>query len=136
MRRRAFHTLVFWLALVVTAGCGSPVADTDPVPAAELLARLEAGTAPLILDVRTPEEFAAGHIPGAVNLPHTSLSERLGELGDDPDREIVVHCKSGRRAALAQAALGQAGFTRIRHLDGDMDGWLAAGLPVTAGAAP
>jgi rhodanese-related sulfurtransferase len=100
------------------------------------MARLDAGDAPLILDVRSPGEYAAGHIPGAVNIPHDALGVRLDELGADPDREIVVHCQSGRRAATAEQMLMDAGYTGIQHLDGDMAGWRSAGLPVEMDAAP
>ena len=90
-----------------------------------------------MLDVRSPQEYAAGHIPGALNIPHDQTAARLEELRPYQGREIVLYCKSGRRAGIAADVLAQAGFDRLRHLAGDMPGWSAAGLPVepAAGAA-
>ncbi|MDT8435230.1 MAG: rhodanese-like domain-containing protein [Gemmatimonadota bacterium] len=113
------------------AVAGAPVA----VEPAALRARLDDGDGPMILDVRTRGEFAAGHVPGAVLLPHDELAGRLGELPADPATEIVVYCRSGRRAAIAMDALRRAGYTNIRELKGHMPGWAAAGLPVTAAEA-
>jgi rhodanese-related sulfurtransferase len=117
------------LALSVLAaavsGCRAP-ASIEPGELAELIA---AGNAPLILDVRTPEEFAAGHLPGAHNIPHDQLAGRLGELGIAPDGEIVVHCQSGRRAAAAEQVLREAGYANVRDLSGHWQGWREAGLP-------
>ena len=97
---------------------------------AELSARLSSPTAPVILDVRTPVEFAAGHIPGAVNIPHDKLAERLASLKLPSTAEIVVHCKSGRRAALAESLLRASGYTNVRDLRGHMQGWRAGGFPI------
>jgi len=84
----------------------------------------------LVLDVRTPEEFAAGHVENALNIPHDRLAERLPEIQQFATAPVVVYCKSGRRAGLATELLAEAGFTNLRHLTGDMDGWIAAGYPV------
>lgn len=83
----------------------------------------------LVLDVRTPGEYGEGHVPNAVNIPHSELASRLSELNSSSDRPIVVYCKSGRRAGMAANVLQGAGYTDLHHLAGDMDGWKAAGLP-------
>ncbi len=83
----------------------------------------------MILDVRTREEFNQGHIPGAVNISHDELSSRLSELDSAPDRPIVVYCASGRRAGVAASLLVEAGYTRVLHLEGDMNAWHAKRLP-------
>ena len=62
-----------------------------------------------LLDVRTPQEFASGHIPGAVNIPVDDLRSRLGEL--PPDREIAAYCQVGQRGYLATRILRQKGFS-------------------------
>lgn len=103
--------------------------------AAALSARIESGSAPAILDVRTSEEFAAGHVPGALNVPHDLLAARLGRLGLDPAAEVVVHCERGGRAEAAERVLRDAGFTRVVDLEGHMQGWREAGLP-TSSAQP
>ena len=93
-------------------------------------ALLAAGPAnALILDVRTPGEFGSSHVPGAVNVPHGELAARLAELGANRDRPVIVYCESGRRAGLAEALLVEAGFSDVRHLEGDMRAWREAGRP-------
>ena len=114
---------------------------TPPMHADELLSLQRAGgSKPVVLDVRTSEEFSAGHIPGAINIPHDQLADRLADLPASRDQPVVVYCRSGRRAALAEDVLRRNGFTQVRHLEGDMPGWEAAARPVEraapAGAAP
>jgi rhodanese-related sulfurtransferase len=104
-----------------------PRAEIDP---GDLVARLAAGTAPLVLDVRSPDEFGAGHIPGAVNIPLETLAGRIDELGASPSDEIVVHCERGGRAAKAETVLRGAGYSDVRDLAGHMQGWRDAGYPL------
>ncbi len=84
----------------------------------------------LILDVRTPQEYTAGHVPGAINMPHTSVKSQLEKLQEYKDKTIVIYCKSGRRAAMAKQTLVDAGFKQLLHLDGDMDGWQLGNFPI------
>jgi rhodanese-related sulfurtransferase len=107
-----------------------PIA-TATVTGAELAARLDGDDGPVVLDVRTEAEFAEGHIPGALNIPHTELAARLLELPGDRSAEIIVHCRSGKRAKTAEAILVGAGYQRVYDLEGHMLGWTEAGLPVT-----
>lgn len=105
-------------------------ASVRPVSPDALLARQAARDPQLVvLDVRTPQEYAAGHVPGAINVPHDQVEQRLGELARLRDQDVVVYCKSGRRAGLALGVLEKAGFERLGHLEGDMDAWSAAGRP-------
>jgi rhodanese-related sulfurtransferase len=69
------------------------------------------GKRPFLLDVRTPQEFAAGHVPDAVNIPVDDLRSRLGELPHD--QEIAVYCQVGQRGYLATRILRQAGFAAV-----------------------
>lgn len=87
-----------------------------------------------LLDVREDDEWEAGHAPGALHIPLGQLTGRLGEL---PEGEIVVVCRSGGRSARAVAWLNQNGFETV-NLDGGMQAWSAAGRPVVSenGAAP
>lgn len=119
------------ILILSLCGAGASVAGSlAETTREELQAQLAGAAAPLVLDVRTPAEYAAGHIPGAVNIPHDRVAARLGELRPYREREIVLYCKSGRRAGIAADVLAQAGFSRLRHLAGDMPGWSAQGLPV------
>jgi len=95
----------------------------------ELMQQLDRNAPPVIVDVRRPDEFATGHVPGARNIPHSEMAARLHELDDHQHQEVVVYCESGRRAAIAQSILEQAGFTRVRHLQGDMQSWRKRNLP-------
>jgi len=117
------------LVLLTSSFYGCEKAD-DVIASSELAARIESGSAPLILDVRTAEEYSAGHIPNAVNITHTELSDRLAELEAFKNEEIVVHCKSGKRALLAEKVLLQAGFTQVRDLEGHMLQWQENGYPL------
>jgi phage shock protein E len=121
VRSLALALLVALLALPACSRSGSPSADAVIQPQV-LAAEIRAGEAPLILDVRSPEEYASGHVPGAVNIPYDQMPARVGELGD-PSQEVVVYCETGGRAAKAEASLQQAGFKDLRHLEGDMRGW-------------
>ena len=85
----------------------------------------------LVLDTRSPEEFAKGHIAGAINIPHTEVKNKLDWLKTF-DQTIVVHCRSGRRALVAEQALLDANFTKLKHLEGDMKAWVAQELPLVA----
>lgn len=84
----------------------------------------------VVLDVRTAEEFAQGHIKGAINISHDQIEKNLNKILAYKDQTVVVHCRSGRRAVSAENALRAAGFSDLRHLDGDMKGWQAADLPL------
>jgi rhodanese-related sulfurtransferase/DNA-binding transcriptional ArsR family regulator len=104
----------------------------EPVSRAELFERLRAGLA-TALDVRPEDEFALGHVPGAINIPLGELERRLAEL--DPDQEIVAYCR-GAYCVLsyeAVARLRTCGFKARRMEDGYPE-WRAAGLPVNSGA--
>jgi phage shock protein E len=84
--------------------------------------------APFVLDVRSPEEYVAGHVPGAVNIPHDQVAARLAEVPKDKD--VVLYCRSGRRAGMAAEVLAANGYTRLQHLEGDMVGWQERQRPV------
>ncbi len=75
---------------------------------------------PLIVDVRTTEEFRSGAFPGAINIPLDEIKERLEEFGDNADREIVVYCASGGRSAYAQRMLMQVGYSNVKNGGGIM----------------
>ncbi|HEY8266244.1 MAG TPA: rhodanese-like domain-containing protein [Steroidobacteraceae bacterium] len=77
----------------------------------------------VVLDVRTPAEYAEGHVPGAINIPNGELAARVAELADAKGRDIVVYCRSGVRAAQALDVLDKAGFKRLFHLQGDYNHW-------------
>ncbi len=100
------------------------------VPAAGLAA-VQASTPGLrVVDVRSAAEFAAGHVPGAVNVPLEQVQANPLAAGLQPGEPVVLYCASGRRAGWAAAALQARGFTAVRQLEGHYAGWQAAGQPV------
>lgn len=107
--------------------------ELEPVSRKQLMSRLRDGNV-TVLDVRPPDEFALGHVPGAVNIPLRALKTQLKEL--DPGREIVAYCR-GEYCVLsfeAVALLRARGFN-VRRLQEGLPEWRAAGLPVEAGSA-
>lgn len=95
----------------------------------QLAERIEGGSPPLILDVRSQGEYARGHIPGAVNIPHNELATRLAELPMEKSAEVVVYCHSGPRAWQAEKLLQERGYSGVQDLSGQWLAWQAAGLP-------
>lgn len=88
--------------------------------------------ADLVLDVREPDEFAAGHVPGAINVPRGLLEFKVSAMPDwaRPDLAVVLYCRSGGRAALAACTLLDMGYENVLSIAGGYDAWVAAALPV------
>jgi phage shock protein E len=112
---------------------GEAVAATMEVESleAEAVAAILSGEgAPMVLDIRTEEEFGEGHLAGAVNIVYgeDGFAEALGEL--DPEQTYVVHCRSGRRSTEAMPTFEELGFRKIIHLKGGMNSWVEAGQAV------
>ena len=85
---------------------------------------------PLLLDVRTSYEYDAGHIPGAVNIPHTELQERQSEVRAAGQHGVVVYCMRGPRARVGEKILGEQEIHRLYHLEGGFRAWRRAGYSV------
>ena len=83
----------------------------------------------VIVDVRTPEEFAAGHLRDAKNIPLADFGTRIGELEKSKGKSIVVVCQTGARADKAVSLLQGAGFEDVAALDGGLAAWQTASLP-------
>jgi rhodanese-related sulfurtransferase len=130
-RARTRGALTALAALVLLAlgpaGCASG-AMPDRVTQQALLAAIDAGTAPVIVDVRTRREYEAGHVPGAIHVPFYTLLVRQDDIPGPRERPVVVYCEHGPRAGVARLALRLTGFTDVRYLDGHMAGWKAQGL--------
>ena len=148
-RTGGIAALVLAASLVITA-CGSPAApaaaESAAVPAAAAVAEVAMAAAPqliapeqydaqfmqsgaghLLVDVRTPEEYASGHIAGSVNIPVQELGNRLAEVSKD--QPVVVYCRSGNRSAQAASILESAGYTGVYDLGG-IGAWQQAGYPI------
>ena len=79
----------------------------------------------VVVDVREPEEFASGHVPGAINLPQADLATRLDEVPHD--RPVLMICQGGFRSLRAAQFLSQRGFSDVGSVKGGTEAWRAAG---------
>ena len=110
----------------------------DPIPtitAADLLSAIETEDGPVVLDVRTAEEFDAGHVRGAINIPYDQISAHVDSLAPLSDRGFVVYCRTGHRAGIAETTLRDAGFESVWDLEGHMVKWQALDLPLVVPVA-
>lgn len=103
--------------------------------ARELLRRMKTKQPPIILDVRTGDEFKGGHIPGAVHAPTWKIALGQAALPQDKKSEIVVTCEHGPRAGMAMGVLRMKGYVNISLLDGHMSAWRSAGAIQNFGTA-
>lgn len=96
------------------------------------------GDADVLLDVREADEFHAGHIPGAVNIPRGLLEFKLSASPELSSRDlnIVLYCKTSGRAALAACALHDMGYLHVQSIAGGFDAWSAAGKAVVTPSLP
>ena len=132
MKRRIMGLL---LASLVSAGALAAEPALVPVSQEALLERQQKGDeSTYVLDVRSPEEYASGHVPGAVNIPYDQIASRIAEVPKDKD--VVLYCKSGRRAGIAAEVLAGQGYTRLQHLEGDIVAWVDKGRPVDTPTDP
>jgi len=124
--------LLVLLGVTVLSACASSA--PSPVTTVQLLSpdgyneQFGGGQTHVLIDVRTPEEFASGHIQGAIDIPVEELSDRLSEVPHDIP--IVVYCRTGNRSATAAQILVKAGYVPVYDLGG-IQSWIAAGYPVT-----
>lgn len=118
----------------VTAG---PTAASAPAAGASLSPADFAAAAKLpdtvLLDVRTPAEFAEGHLPGAVNIDIEGADFGQQIMALDQSRNYAVYCRSGNRSKAATTAMQQVGFTRLFDLSGGITAWKSAGGEVVTG---
>ncbi|HHO60029.1 MAG TPA: rhodanese-like domain-containing protein [Thiotrichales bacterium] len=85
----------------------------------------------LVLDIRSKDEYAKGHIRQARNIPLAELKEQLDKLADYRDKPVIIYCNSGNTSSKAGRLLQSAGFTTIHNLAGGVAGWKEANLPLT-----
>lgn len=104
----------------------SGVANVSATEAVMLMSRNK----PLILDVRDATEFAAGHIQGAKNIPMAELASRVKEIEKFKDKPVLVHCQRGLRAKSACSILRAQQFSQLHNLQGGLDTWVEAKLPL------
>jgi rhodanese-related sulfurtransferase len=103
----------------------SLLANVTTISQQTLLDKIDANTPMLILDVRTPEEFAQGRVPNAINIPHTDIKRYASQIAqaEKDGKEVIVYCRSGRRASYVEDVLQSSGMQSLQHLEGDMNAW-------------
>lgn len=124
--------LIAGLVLFVVRGpVLARMAGVEDLTVHDLAKRLASATPPLLLDVRSEGEFAAGHAPQAVLLPLSELRRNLDVLRQRPDaRCIAVICQSGNRSVNGAVLLKRSGFEQVFHVVGGMNNWKIQGYPV------
>jgi rhodanese-related sulfurtransferase len=121
-------TMRSWIAvlagLLAFPGCArEPAPGVRRVGTEELRGMLASGRPPVLLDVRTPGEWANGHLPGAVHVPDYAVKERLAELEPYRGQPIVVYCQSGVRSARVAGYLAAQGFPEVMDYSEGWGGW-------------
>ena len=91
---------------------------------------MDSGKKFVLLDVRVPEEYAAGHLPKAVNIPRGQLEFVIGRLYPNEDTEMVLYCRMGGAAALCTKALMDMGYTNVKNCKGAFRTWGESGYPI------
>jgi rhodanese-related sulfurtransferase len=120
----AMRTLLLALSIIVVAGCSKSEPTSTPAPAPAQAKRQDPEAArkliasgAVVIDVRTPEEFAQEHIPRASNIPVDKVAEQLAQVeqlaGGDKHKPIVLYCAAGSRSAKAKQVLENAGYTQV-----------------------
>jgi len=117
-------------ALVGLAGCSSDTAAVTDIGAAELI-EVVGEPETVIIDVRTPVEYAEGHVPGALNIDIASptFNDEIAAL--PADQTYVVYCRSGNRSAQAATIMADAGFSDVYNVDAGLATLASAGVPLT-----
>lgn len=88
----------------------------------------------VVIDVREPDEYVTGHLPESRNIPLARLQERAGELDKLKDSPLLIICLSGARSSQACGQLAKLGFTKVNNLEGGINAWRTAGLPLKKGS--
>lgn len=139
MRRRVVGSVVVVVGLVLAA-CGAgdatgsnvagAIVDVSAQQAAQRLRDAGAADKPVVLDIRTPAEFAAGHVEGAVNVDFRApdFETRISAL--DRDATYLVYCRTGNRSGQSMKLFERLGFRKVLHLAGGTSEWTREGLPL------
>jgi len=132
MRRLLALIAILLGTSVLLAGCSSTSGSVQNVsPDQFMSSAAEAGT--VVVDVRTPGEYAAGHVDGAVNIDVESAAFATQISALPKDTTYAVYCRSGRRSTLATGQMADAGFTALVNLEGGIADLQAAGAPIVTG---
>ena len=123
MKRILIAVSVALMLIPLLVGCKGDKSNSpyEQITPAEAKAIIDSEEGFIILDVRTPEEFAAGHIAGAILIPDYEIGEKAERVLTDKDQLILVYCRSGRRSKNAASELAALGYTNIKEFGGIND---------------
>lgn len=119
--------------LLVIFFLGSNLYANELWSVTQLKTKIDQSSEPLVLlDVRTIEEFESGRIKNSINIPHEILLSNIDLVSEYNDEQLVVYCRSGKRASLVIEALEKNGFTNVVDIEGDILAWSEANYPLVA----
>ena len=120
----------FLLSIGLSACTGAPSTSLAPASADSLIRAQAKDPRFLLVDVRTPEEYAQGHLAGArlVDFKSPDFSDKIGKL--PRDGKILIYCRSGHRSGMALSRMKEMGFSDVRDVEGGIDAWTGKGLHV------
>ena len=118
--------ILILLAAMLLAACGKNMETEQEavymnITAQEAKEIMDSQEGYIILDVREQDEYDAGHIPGAIVIPHGQIEDQAESVLTDKDQLILVYCRSGRRSKIAAEALVELGYTNIKEFGGILD---------------
>ena len=124
----------FVSVMIVSITCFSLCVGQQPfywtISVSDARAMMQSSSNPLVVDVRTPQEYAQGHLKGAVNIPLSDLPLRMDGL--DHNRPMIVYCQTGVRSAQASSILVGAGFSKAFSMEGGISAWINSGYPTVS----
>jgi len=135
--KRFIGSIVVALGLFVSSCSNGNAEGYKDISVASADSLIKADTNVIVLDVRSPDEFASetGHLKNAKLIPVDELERRIGELNAYKNKTIVTYCRSGRRSAQASDMLSKKGF-KVVNVEGGISAWNQSGLPTAEGTSP
>jgi phage shock protein E len=118
-------------AIVINQQTHQLINDVTPREAYDIITASQSPGIPVIIDVRTPQEYSEGHLNNAINIDYNSKSfkDEISQL--DKDITYIIYCRTGLRSAAAQMVMGEAGFKYVINMSGGISNWEKDGLPVS-----
>ena len=125
------YVLIGSCAAVAVCGCacGNTGSSSDSGMPDEQSVKVDLNTV-ILLDVRSPEEYASGYLQGALNIPHDRIEAEISAIAPDKAAQVILYCRSGRRANTALETLRAMGYTNVSNYGGLEDAQKRLGLPV------
>jgi len=132
--RLLLSVTVILAAFLFLTGCAA--GKRAMISKLELTDQINSGNPPTIVDVRSSDEYEAGHIPGAIHIPWWAVFTRNSKIPSAHEEPLVIYCEHGPRAKLAKLAFRIVGFQEIRYLEGHMSSWKAENLSIEKSDSP